>query len=202
MGSKVASLTDRGSLGATLTQSTDANRPTWNASGARGGQPYMEAIATGQLLTSASVTLPREVAIWVVTGTVTTAGFAVVHQSAGVRTHYLYLPGVGAFSATNAAGSLFFTRFSSWTTANRGLLGIYDGTSVDVYSNNVNANGISTGAAFASVNLTGTIGLFCSPDGVNPTVGQIYEAAIFPAASLSTSAARQLLRDYELARYG
>lgn len=163
----------------------------------------MEATSTGQLLTSASVTLPREVAIWVVTGTVTTAGFAVVHQSAGVRTHYLYLPGVGAFSATNAAGSLFFTRFSSWTTANRGLLGIYDGTNVDVFSNNVNANGTSTGAAFASSNVSGNVGLFCSPnDGVNPSAMQIYEAAIFPAASLSTSAARQLLRDYELARYG
>lgn len=154
------------------------------------------------MLTAASITLPREIAIWIVTGTVATAGFALTHLVGANRSHYLYLPGVAAFNATNAAGSLYFSRFSSWTYASRGLLGIYDGTSVDVYSNNVNANGITTGAAFASVNLTGTIGLFCSPDGVNPTVGQIYEGAIFPASALSSASARQRLRDYELARYG
>lgn len=154
------------------------------------------------MLTAASITLPREIAIWVVTGTISTAGFVFAHLVGSNRSHYLYLPGVAAFNVTNAAGSLYFARFSSWTYASRGLLGIYDGTNVDVFSNNVNANGTSTGAPFASMSLTGTVGLFCSPDGVNPTVGQIYEAAIFPASALSSVSARQRLRDYEFARYG
>jgi hypothetical protein len=202
---KVASCVDRGSLVAPLVQSTDAIRPTYVASGARNGRPCIEATATGQLLTAAGVTLPREVAIWIVTGTIATAGFAFTHLVGATRSHYLYPPGVAAFQVSNAAGSLYWARFSSWAAgkiANRGLLGIYDGTAIDVYSNNTNENGSTTGAAFASSNVTGTVGLFCSPDGVNPSVMQIYEAAVFPASSLTSSANRQFLRDYELARYG
>ncbi len=198
----VAGWGDQGGGGVHLTQGTPAIRPTYIASGARKGQPCIETTSAGQMLTAASITLPREIAIWIVTGTISTAGYAFTHRVGSNRTHYLYLPGAAAFNVTNAADTLYFLRYSSWTYANRGLLGIYDGTNVDVFSNNVNANGISIGAPFASVDLTGTIGLFCSPDGVNPTVGQIYEAAIFPAAQLTSTTARQRLRDYEFARYG
>lgn len=200
--SAVAGWGDQSGRGVHLAQGTPGLRPTYVTSGARKGQPCVETTTTGQLLTAAGVTLPREIAVWVVTGTVATAGFALTHLVGSNRSHYLYLPGVAAFSLTNAVGSLYFSRFSSWAYVNRGLLGIYDGANVDVYSNNVNANGSATGAAIPSSNQTGTIGLFCSPDGVHPSVMQIYEAAIFPAAQLTSTTARQRLRDYELARYG
>lgn len=198
----VAAWGDQSGKGAHLVQGTPGLRPTFIASGSRKGQPCIETTSAGQMLTAASITLPREIAIWIVTGTVTTAGFGLTHLVGSNRSHYLYLPGVAAFNVTNAAGSLYFARFSSWTYANRDLLGIYDGAAVDVFSNNANANGAVTGAAFAAMDLTGTVGLFCSSDGVNPSVMQIYEAAIFPAAALASASARQRLRDYSLARYG
>ena len=200
--SAVAAWADQSGNGAHLVQGTPGLRPTFIASGSRKGQPCIETTSAGQMLTAASITLPREIAIWIVTGTVTTAGFGLAHLVGSTRTHYLYLPGNAAFRVANADESLYFARFSSWICANRDLLGIYDGAAVDVFSNNVNENSVVYGAAFAAMDLTGTVGLFCSPDGVFPSVMQIYEAAIFPAAALASASARQRLRDYSLARYG
>jgi len=205
VGSKVAAWPDRSGNGVHLVQTNDVIRPTRVASVAgRKNKPCIEATATGQLLTAAGVTLPREIAIWVVTGTIATQGFAFTHLTGTNRSHYLFIPGVAAFQVSNAAGSLFWARFSSWATSkvvNRSLLGIYDGANIDVYSNNANENGSTTGAAFASSNVTGTIGLFCSPDGVNPSAMQIFEAAIFPAAQLASVSARAALHAYQTARY-
>lgn len=198
----VSAWADQSGNGAHLLQSSAPLRPTYTASGARKGQPCIETTSAGQMLTAASITLPREIAIWIVTGTVTTAGFGLAHLVGSNRTHYLYLPGVAAFKVANADDSLYFARYSSWICANRDLLGIYDGAAVDVFSNNANANGAVVGAAVAAMDLTGTVGLFCSSDGVFPSVMQIYEAAIFPAAALASASARQRLRDYSLARYG
>ena len=198
---KVAALPDQSGNGHHLVQTNDALRPQYvlNVAG-RKNQPCVQSTSAGQLLTAAGVTLPRECAIWVVTGSVTSGGFAMTHLVGSNRTHYLYLPGVAGFNVTNAAGSLYFARFSTWVTASRSLLGIYDGAAIDVFSNNVNANGSTTGAPFAPSSLTGTLGLLCSADGVNPSLMQVFEAAVFPAAMLS-AVNRGLLHTYQSARY-
>ncbi len=202
---KVAAWADQSGNGYHLSQASDSLRPTYVTSGARKGQPCIETTSAGQLLTSASVTLPRELALWVVTGTIATPEFALTHLVGTHQSHYLYLDGVAAFNVTDPSGWLYFARYSSWASgniANRSLLGVYDGTNIDVFSNNVNENGISAGAPIPTSNQSGTLGLFCSPDGVHPSVMQIYEAAIFPAAQLSSATARARLQDYTVARYG
>lgn len=202
---KVAGWGDQSGNGVHLTQGSDPLRPTYVTSGARKGRPCVETTSAGQVLISASVTLPRELAFWVVTGTISTQGFALTHLVGTNRSHYLYLPGIAAFNVTNSTGSLYFARFSSWASSkiiSRSLLGIYDGTNVDVFSNNVNENGSSSGAPIPASNQSGTLGMFCSPDGVNPSVMQLYEAALFPAARLSSATARARLQDYTVARYG
>jgi hypothetical protein len=205
VGSKVAAMPDQSGNGAHLLQTTDSLRPTYVSSVAgRKGQPCIETTSAGQLLTAAGVTLPREVALWVVTGTIATQGFVLTHLVGANRSHYLYLPGVAAMNVTNAAGSLFFARFSSWATGkivNRSLLGLYDGTNIDVFSNNINENGTTSGAAVPASSQTGTVGLMCSPDGVNPSVMQVFEAAIFPAEQLVSVSARAALQAYQAARY-
>lgn len=200
VGSKVATWTDRGSLGATLTQSTDAIRPIYTASGARNGRPHVAATSAGQLLTAAGVTLPRECAVWVVTGTVTTHGFVLSHYDGSNRRFYFYSAGNAAYYVANGSGSLIARSAVPWSAANSALLGVYDGATITAYGDNVNAGGSLLGGAFGSENISGTI-YALSGNAELASVVQVYEMAIFPA-SVMTTENRARLQAYEDERYG
>lgn len=198
-GSKVAAWSSIGSLGVTLTQSTDAIRPTYTASGARGGRPCVEATSAGQLLSAASITLPRECAVWVVTGTVTTHGFLLSHYDGGARRHYFYSAGNAAYYTANNSGGFVGRTGVPWSAASSSLLGVYDGTTVVAYDDNVDAGGSITGAPIASLDVTGTL-YALSGNAELASVAQVYEMGIFPASVMSV-ANRAALQAYVTARY-
>ena len=199
-GSKVAAWSSSGSLGVTLTQSTDAIRPIYTASGARGGRPCVEATSAGQVLTATSVTLPREIGIWVVTGTVTTYGILLSHYDGGARRHYVYTTGSAAYYVANSAGTFFARTAVPWTPAASSLLGVYDGSSIVAYDENIDAGGSLLGDTFGAENITGTLYAF-SGNAELASVAQVYEMAIFPA-SVMTAENRAALQTYVTARYG
>ncbi len=197
---KVAAWAGRGSLGVTLTQSTDAIRPTYTASGARGGRPCVEATSAGQLLSASGVTLPRECAVWVVTGSITTHGFLLSHYDGGGCRSYFYSAGAAAYCVASSAGVLFARASVPWTPAASSLLGVYDGSSIVVYDENIDAGGSIFGHALDAENISGTLYAF-SGNAEWAGVLQVYEMAIFPASVMSV-AARAALQAYVTARYG
>ena len=197
---KVAAWVGRGSLGVTLTQSTDAIRPIYTASGARGGRPCVEATSVGQLLSVTSVTLPRECAVWVVTGTVGTHGFLLSHYDGANRRFYCYTAGTAAYYVANSSGSVIALTAVPWTAANSSLLGVYDGSSIVVYDENIDVGGSLFGGTFGAENITGTLYAF-SGNAELASVAQVYEMAIFPASAM-TATNRAALQAYVTARYG
>ena len=200
VGSKVAAWSSSGSLGVTLTQSTDAIRPIYTASGARGGRPCVEATSAGQVLTATSVTLPREIGIWVVTGTIGTHGFLLSHYDGGARRHYFYSGGTAAYYTANNSDEFVARTGVPWSAASSSLLGVYDGATVNVYDDNVDAGGFIIGSPIAALDVTGTL-YALSGNAEFASVAQVYEMGIFPASVMSV-ANRAALQAYVTARYG